>query len=91
MKLTTGRLVNGSSCGEIDMVIKDLDLEPKKETLLDVVGTSGCHFEVLQSFPVERIEQVLPMEERHVCNWVIKRGQLSKMHNLRLSRSNHLG
>nr|GEV75903.1 reverse transcriptase domain-containing protein [Tanacetum cinerariifolium]GEV77873.1 reverse transcriptase domain-containing protein [Tanacetum cinerariifolium] len=28
-KLTTGRLVNGSSCHGIDMVIKDLDLEPK--------------------------------------------------------------
>ncbi|GKD87052.1 hypothetical protein Tco_1358206 [Tanacetum coccineum] len=28
-KLTTGRLVNGSSCDGIDMVIKDLDLEPK--------------------------------------------------------------
>nr|GEY12345.1 hypothetical protein [Tanacetum cinerariifolium] len=29
IKLTTGRLVNGSSCDEIDMVIKNLDLEPK--------------------------------------------------------------
>nr|GFB15257.1 hypothetical protein [Tanacetum cinerariifolium] len=28
-KLATGRLVNGSSCDEIDMVIKDLYLEPK--------------------------------------------------------------
>nr|GEV76916.1 transposase, MuDR, MULE transposase domain protein [Tanacetum cinerariifolium] len=28
-KLTTGRLVNGSSCDGIDMVIKDLDLELK--------------------------------------------------------------
>ncbi|GKF34747.1 hypothetical protein Tco_0107947, partial [Tanacetum coccineum] len=28
-KLTTDRLVNGSSCGRSDMVIKDLDLEPK--------------------------------------------------------------
>ncbi|GJR43562.1 hypothetical protein Tco_1311665 [Tanacetum coccineum] len=28
-----------------------------KEILLDVVGTSGCRYEVLQSFPVERIEQ----------------------------------
>nr|GEU35595.1 hypothetical protein [Tanacetum cinerariifolium] len=28
-KLTTDQLVNGSSCGGIDMVIKDLDLEPK--------------------------------------------------------------
>ncbi|GKB39823.1 hypothetical protein Tco_0884765 [Tanacetum coccineum] len=28
-KLTTGRLVNGSSCEGIDMVIKNLDLEPK--------------------------------------------------------------
>nr|GEW02760.1 hypothetical protein [Tanacetum cinerariifolium] len=29
LKLTTGRLVNGSSCGGSDMIIKDLDLEPK--------------------------------------------------------------
>ncbi|GKA15899.1 hypothetical protein Tco_0695646 [Tanacetum coccineum] len=29
----------------------------QKEILLDVVGTSGCHCGVLQSFPVERIEQ----------------------------------
>nr|GEY09200.1 protein kinase-like domain, concanavalin A-like lectin/glucanase domain protein [Tanacetum cinerariifolium] len=28
-KLTVGRLFNGSSCGGIDMVIKDLDSEPK--------------------------------------------------------------
>nr|GEZ83249.1 hypothetical protein [Tanacetum cinerariifolium] len=70
-KLTTGRLVNGLSCGGIDMVIKDLDLELKvdfrtspynefmiqNETLLDVVGTSGCHCRVWQSFPMERIEQ----------------------------------
>nr|GEU30741.1 hypothetical protein [Tanacetum cinerariifolium] len=61
----------GSSVGGIDMVIKDLDLEPKvgammrdffdiplrhaflgvlqKVTLLDVVGTSGCHCGVLRS------------------------------------------
>ncbi|GJX45261.1 putative ribonuclease H-like domain-containing protein [Tanacetum coccineum] len=29
----------------------------QKETLLDVVGTSGCRYVVLQSFLVERIEQ----------------------------------
>nr|GEU42939.1 reverse transcriptase domain-containing protein [Tanacetum cinerariifolium] len=29
MKLTTGRVTDGLSCGETDMVIKDLDLEPK--------------------------------------------------------------
>ncbi|GKA86767.1 hypothetical protein Tco_0808478 [Tanacetum coccineum] len=29
----------------------------QKEILLNVVETSGCHFRVLQSFPVERIEQ----------------------------------
>nr|GEV25035.1 hypothetical protein [Tanacetum cinerariifolium] len=29
MKLTTGRLVNGSSCNWIDMVIRNLDFEPK--------------------------------------------------------------
>ncbi|GJT18007.1 hypothetical protein Tco_0876713 [Tanacetum coccineum] len=28
-----------------------------KETLLDVVGTSGCHYGVLQPLLVERIEQ----------------------------------
>nr|GEZ51967.1 zinc finger, CCHC-type [Tanacetum cinerariifolium] len=29
MKLTISRLIDGSPCGGIDMVIKDLDLEPK--------------------------------------------------------------
>ncbi|GKC38881.1 hypothetical protein Tco_1051265 [Tanacetum coccineum] len=29
----------------------------QKETRLDVVGTSGCSYEVLHSFPVESIEQ----------------------------------
>ncbi|GJX16324.1 hypothetical protein Tco_0217156 [Tanacetum coccineum] len=33
-KLTTGRLVNGSSCDGIDMVIKNLDLEPKIDTMV---------------------------------------------------------
>ncbi|GJX58096.1 putative ribonuclease H-like domain-containing protein [Tanacetum coccineum] len=46
-KLTTGRLVNGSSCDGIDMI----------EILHDVVGTSGYHCGVLRSFPMERIEQ----------------------------------
>nr|GEY80234.1 hypothetical protein [Tanacetum cinerariifolium] len=32
-KLTTGRLINGLSCGGIDMVIKDLDLEPKIDAM----------------------------------------------------------
>ncbi|GKA89195.1 hypothetical protein Tco_0811007 [Tanacetum coccineum] len=34
MKLTTGRLVNGSSCDGSDMVIKDLDLEPKIDAIM---------------------------------------------------------
>ncbi|GKC39593.1 hypothetical protein Tco_1051977 [Tanacetum coccineum] len=34
MKLTTSRLINGSSCGRIDMVIKDLDLEPKVDAMM---------------------------------------------------------
>ncbi|GJW88462.1 hypothetical protein Tco_0163802 [Tanacetum coccineum] len=34
MKLTTGRLVNGSFCGRIDMVIKDLDLKPKINAMM---------------------------------------------------------
>ncbi|GJZ52286.1 hypothetical protein Tco_0606801 [Tanacetum coccineum] len=106
MKLTSSRLVDGSSCGGIDIVIKDLDLKPKidammrdflnlsrwkelsketsskilpggdglqgrtfkpnclenecmlrKEILLDVVRTSGCHSGVLQSFLMKRIKQ----------------------------------
>nr|GEV22648.1 hypothetical protein [Tanacetum cinerariifolium] len=32
--LTTGRLIDGSSCGRIDMVIKDLDLEPKIDAIM---------------------------------------------------------
>ncbi|GJR78763.1 hypothetical protein Tco_0149548 [Tanacetum coccineum] len=34
MKLTTGQLVNGSSCDGIDMVIKNLDLEPKVDAMM---------------------------------------------------------
>ncbi|GJR66905.1 hypothetical protein Tco_0012970 [Tanacetum coccineum] len=34
MKLATGRLVNGLSCGGSDMVIKDLDLEPKIDAMM---------------------------------------------------------
>ncbi|GJS98282.1 putative reverse transcriptase domain-containing protein [Tanacetum coccineum] len=33
-KLTTGRLIDGSSCGGIDMVIKDLDLEPNIDAMM---------------------------------------------------------
>ncbi|GJT50010.1 hypothetical protein Tco_0976167, partial [Tanacetum coccineum] len=33
-KLPTGRLIDGSSCGGIDMVIKDLDLEPKVDAIM---------------------------------------------------------
>ncbi|GJR95202.1 hypothetical protein Tco_0267376, partial [Tanacetum coccineum] len=32
-KLTTDRLIDGSSCDGIDMVIKDLDLEPKNDAM----------------------------------------------------------
>ncbi|GJW02448.1 gag/pol polyprotein [Tanacetum coccineum] len=44
-KLATGRLVNGSSCDGIDMVIKNLDLEPKVDAMMrdflsPSVGTS---------------------------------------------------
>ncbi|GKA28392.1 hypothetical protein Tco_0714560 [Tanacetum coccineum] len=39
-KLTTGRLVNGSSCDGIDMVIENLDLEPK-ESLRSFAVLSG--------------------------------------------------
>ncbi|GJY71846.1 hypothetical protein Tco_0475549 [Tanacetum coccineum] len=34
MKLTTGRMIDGVPCGRIDMVIKDLDLEPKVEAMM---------------------------------------------------------
>nr|GEW15946.1 Gag-Pol polyprotein [Tanacetum cinerariifolium] len=33
-RLTTDRLVNGSSCARSDMVIKDLDLEPKIDAMM---------------------------------------------------------
>ncbi|GKA38263.1 reverse transcriptase domain-containing protein [Tanacetum coccineum] len=33
-KLSTGRLIDGSPCDEIDMVIKDLDLEPKIDAMI---------------------------------------------------------
>ncbi|GJV99312.1 hypothetical protein Tco_1554564 [Tanacetum coccineum] len=55
-------------------------IEGERETLLDVVGTSGCHYEVLQSFPVERIEQgnellLLILLLCHTCD------DLSRMHS----------
>nr|GFD18345.1 hypothetical protein [Tanacetum cinerariifolium] len=34
MKLTTGQPIDSSSCGGIDMVIKDLDLEPKIDAMM---------------------------------------------------------
>ncbi|GJY47890.1 hypothetical protein Tco_0437846 [Tanacetum coccineum] len=34
MKLATGRLIDGSPYGGIDMVIKDLDLEPKIDAMM---------------------------------------------------------
>ncbi|GJU89758.1 hypothetical protein Tco_1302181 [Tanacetum coccineum] len=40
-KLTTGRLVNGSSCDGIDMVIKNLDLE-LKDIIAEFCGPSRC-------------------------------------------------
>nr|GEV92034.1 hypothetical protein [Tanacetum cinerariifolium] len=36
MYLSTGRLVNGSPCDRIDMVIKDLDLEPKIDDMMSL-------------------------------------------------------
>ncbi|GKC83281.1 hypothetical protein Tco_1138998, partial [Tanacetum coccineum] len=50
-KLATGRLIDGSFYDVIDMVIKDLYLEPKIDAMMRDL------LEVLQSFPVERIEQ----------------------------------
>ncbi|GJV47558.1 hypothetical protein Tco_1437770, partial [Tanacetum coccineum] len=47
-KLTTGRLVNGSSCDGIDMVIKKLDLEPKVYAMMrDFLEISLRSFAVL--------------------------------------------
>ncbi|GKF63906.1 hypothetical protein Tco_0187354 [Tanacetum coccineum] len=34
MKLATSRLIDGLSCDGIDMVIKDLDLEPKIDAMM---------------------------------------------------------
>ncbi|GKA71731.1 hypothetical protein Tco_0777870, partial [Tanacetum coccineum] len=39
MKFATGRLVNGSSCDRIDMVIKNLDLE-SKDIIAEFYGPS---------------------------------------------------
>ncbi|GKB52082.1 hypothetical protein Tco_0902835 [Tanacetum coccineum] len=50
MKLTIGRLIDGSSCGGIDMVIKDLDLEPKIDAMMrDFLEMSLRSFIVLPS------------------------------------------
>ncbi|GJZ05800.1 hypothetical protein Tco_0539593 [Tanacetum coccineum] len=43
MKLAIGRLVNGSSCNGSDIVIKDLDLEPKIDAMMgDFLDPSWC-------------------------------------------------
>ncbi|GKC58908.1 hypothetical protein Tco_1086506 [Tanacetum coccineum] len=46
-KLTTGRMIDGSLCGGIDMIIKDLDFEPKIDAMMRdfleyVLKTSPC-------------------------------------------------
>ncbi|GJW12868.1 retrovirus-related pol polyprotein from transposon TNT 1-94, partial [Tanacetum coccineum] len=50
-KLTTRRLVNGSSCDRIDMVIKNLDLEPKVTYKDNRIV--GIHWVALGKFGVE--------------------------------------
>ncbi|GKF01173.1 hypothetical protein Tco_0028096, partial [Tanacetum coccineum] len=50
-KLAIDRLVNVLSCDGIDIVIKDLYLEPKIDAMM------RDFLEVLRPFPVERIEQ----------------------------------
>ncbi|GKC94390.1 hypothetical protein Tco_1159832 [Tanacetum coccineum] len=47
MNFTTGRLIDGSPCDGIDMVLKDLDLKPKIDAMMkDYLEMS------LQSFAV---------------------------------------
>nr|GEX80477.1 retrovirus-related Pol polyprotein from transposon TNT 1-94 [Tanacetum cinerariifolium] len=43
-KLTTSQMIDGLPCGEIDMVIKDLDLEPKINAIMrDFLKVRGMH------------------------------------------------
>ncbi|GKF23945.1 hypothetical protein Tco_0076267, partial [Tanacetum coccineum] len=57
-KLATGRLVNGSSCDGIDMVIKDLDLEPK-----DIVA-EFCSPSQWKELSKETSSKILPCGDR---------------------------
>ncbi|GKB75551.1 hypothetical protein Tco_0942446, partial [Tanacetum coccineum] len=57
-KFATGRLVNGSSCDGIDMIIKKLNLEQKidammREFLEYVLETSPCFYERLSLMLLE--------------------------------------
>ncbi|GKE21106.1 hypothetical protein Tco_1432618 [Tanacetum coccineum] len=54
-KLTAGGVVNFTLKMKRDMVIGNLDLEPKINAMMREF--LECHFEVQKSFPVERIEQ----------------------------------
>ncbi|GKD09388.1 hypothetical protein Tco_1189073, partial [Tanacetum coccineum] len=58
-KLTTGRLVNGSSCGGINMVLKYLDLEPKIDAMMrDVLDPSWW-----KELSTETSSKILPCED----------------------------
>nr|GEU33617.1 zinc knuckle CX2CX4HX4C [Tanacetum cinerariifolium] len=55
-ELTTGQLVNGLSCGGSDMVIKDLDLEPK-DIVVEFYGPSWW-----KELSKETSSKILPVE-----------------------------
>ncbi|GJZ32097.1 hypothetical protein Tco_0577533 [Tanacetum coccineum] len=64
MKLTTSRLIDGSPCGGIDMVIKDLDLEPKIDAMMRdflelVLETSPCFKERFTLMLLEHQDVIL--------------------------------
>nr|GEU61209.1 reverse transcriptase domain, reverse transcriptase zinc-binding domain protein [Tanacetum cinerariifolium] len=60
MKLATGRLGNGSSCNGINMVIKDLDFEPKVDAMMrDFLDSSWW-----KELSKEMISKFLPCGDR---------------------------
>ncbi|GKE50838.1 hypothetical protein Tco_1485994, partial [Tanacetum coccineum] len=70
--LTTSRLIDGSPCGGIDMVIKDLDLEPKIDAMMRdflelVLETSPCFKERFTLMLLEHQDVIL--EFRSPSRW----------------------
>ncbi|GJZ83572.1 hypothetical protein Tco_0648745 [Tanacetum coccineum] len=96
MKLATSRLIDGSPCDEIDMVIKDLDLEPKINAIMrDVLEYHIVPFGELNGVPiafVDRFEVISKSIDRIFVShggqrkWVTNSGYEEKIDNEKANR-----